>query len=157
MKTATLLLALALLPAAIADAGTESGALPVVNPTDFHWKKKDALPPGAYGAVLRGDPATGDYDFAGKFPDRYTVPLHYHTNEVVVVMVKGSMTIGRPQQVDVTIVEGGLFVLPARLAYTAHCEKACTFLVHGARPFDIIYSNPKDDPRLVQRAAARGR
>ena len=148
-----LLLALALCPTAIAAADTSG--LPVVNPAAFHWKKKEALPPGAFGAVLRGDPAAGDYDFAGKFPDRYTVPLHFHTNEVVVVMLEGAMTIGRPKQPDVTIAEGGLFVLPARLAYTAHCDKACTFLVHGQRAFDIIYADPKDDPRLQRRAGGR--
>ncbi len=123
----------------------------VVNPTDFHWKPKDALPPGAMGAVLRGDPAKGDYDFIGKFPAKYTVPMHFHTNDCVVVMRKGAMTIGRAGQPSVTIGEGGLFVLPAKLAYTAHCEAACEFLVHGTAAFDIIYSDGKDDPRRSAR------
>src|SRR5690349_7708500 len=120
---------------------------PAVNPADFHWKPKDALPPGASGAVLRGDPATGDYDFVAKFPAKYTVPLHSHTNECVVVMRKGAMTIGRPGEKAVTIKAGGLFVLPAKMVYTAHCTAACEFLVHGSAPFDIIYADPKDDPR----------
>lgn len=120
---------------------------PISNPIDFHWKPKDALPPGASGAVLRGDPAKGDYDFVARFPAKYTVPLHSHTNECVVMMRKGAMTIARPGEKDVTIKEGGLFVLPARLEYTAHCRTACEFLVHGSAPFDILYTNPKDDPR----------
>jgi uncharacterized protein YaiE (UPF0345 family) len=121
--------------------------LAAINPSDFHWKPKDALPPGASGAVLRGDPAKGEYDFVGKFPAKYTVPLHSHTNECVVVMRKGAMTIGRTGEKDVTIGEGGLFVLPAKLAYTAHCEAACEFLVHGTAAFDVMYADPKDDPR----------
>jgi uncharacterized protein DUF861 len=129
-------------------AGTAS-ADPVtfVNPADFHWKPKDALPPGAVGAVLRGDPAKGDYDFLGKFPASYTVPLHAHTNECVVVMRKGAMTITPASGKPVTIAEGGLFVLPAKLAYVARCDRPCEFLVHGSAPFDIVYSDPKDDPR----------
>ena len=143
-----LLLVLLAVPAAATAGGTTSSdPMAVVNPSDFHWKPKDALPPGASGAVLRGDPAAGAYDFLGRFPDRFTVPLHYHTSEVVVLMVKGSMVIGRPRRPDLTIAEGGLFVLPARMAYTARCQRTCTFLVHGERPFDIIYSNPADDPR----------
>ncbi len=118
-----------------------------INPAEFHWKPKDALPPGASGAVLRGDPAKTAYDFVAKFPDHFTVPMHTHTNEMVVVMLEGTMVIGRTGEKDVAIEKGGLFVLPAKMAYTAHCEAACTFLVHGEKPFEIIYSNPKDDPR----------
>ena len=128
-------------------ASASADPLSVANPSDFHWKPKDALPPGASGATLRGDPAKGDYDFVGKFPAKYTVPMHSHTNECIVVMRKGAMTIGRAGEKDVTIGEGGLFVLPAKLAYTAHCEQACEFLVHGTQAFDIIYKDPKDDPR----------
>ena len=88
-----------------------------------------------------GDPAKGDYDFVGKFPASYTVPLHWHSNDCVVVMRSGAMTISRPGEADVTIAEGGLFELPAKAAYTAHCQAACEFLVHGTAPFDIIYSD----------------
>jgi hypothetical protein len=133
------------LGAAIAHADTDP--MPVVQAADLQWKAKEALPPGAFGAVMRGDPAKGEYDFVGKFPAQYTVPMHLHTNDVVVVMLDGSMTIGRSGRPDVTIAPHGLFVLPAKMPYTAHCESACTFLVHGDRPFDIIYSDPKDDPR----------
>lgn len=128
-------------------AAAAAGPFPVANPADFHWKPKDALPPGASGAVLRGDPAKGDYDFVAKFPAKYTVPPHSHTNDCVVVMRKGAMTIARAGEKDVTIAEGGLFVLPAKLVYTARCATACEFLVHGNAPFDIIYADPKDDPR----------
>jgi hypothetical protein len=140
MRDCILLVLLAAVPA-VADP------MPVVHATDFHWKAKEALPPGAFGATLRGDPAKGSYDFVGKFPAKYTVPLHSHTNECVVVMLEGTMTIARPGQPDVAIAKHGLFVLPAKLAYVARCESACMFLVHGDKPFDIIYADPKTDPR----------
>lgn len=130
-----------------ASALADADPMPVANPAMFHWKAKEALPPGAFGAVVHGDPAKGDYDFFGRFPDNFTVPLHYHTNDCSVVMVKGAMTIARPGRADVEIEEGGFFLLPAKMEYVARCGKACTFLVHGALPFDIIYSDPKDDPR----------
>jgi hypothetical protein len=140
MRKATLVLAVLASTAA-------AEPLVAVNPADAHWKPKEALPPGAFGATLRGDPTKGDYDFIGKFPAKYTVPMHWHTSECVVVMRRGAMTIGRAGEKDQTIAEGGLFVLSAKLAYTAHCEAECEFLVHGTAPFDIIYSKPEDDPR----------
>src|SRR6185436_5234652 len=110
MRTLLVLVLVAFTTTAAADP------LAAVNPADFHWKPKEALPAGALGAVLRGDPAKGDYDFVGKFPRKYTVPLHSHTNEVVVVMLRGTMVIGRPGRADVAIDANGLFVLPAKLA-----------------------------------------
>jgi hypothetical protein len=124
-----------------------SPAMPVVNPSDMHWKPKTTLPPGANATVLYGDPAVGNYDFYGKFPAKYTVPMHWHTNDCSVVMMKGAMTIQRDGEKDVVIKEGGFFMLPAMMQYVAKCPTGCTFLVHGEKPFDIFYRNPKDDPR----------
>ncbi len=138
---------LLLLALAVHTVHADPDPMPISQFAELHWKPKDALPPGAFGAAMRGDPAKGDYDFVGKFPAKYTVPRHLHSNDVIVVMLKGAMVIGRQGKSDVPIAEHGLFVRPARLAYTAHCEAECVFLVHGDKPFDIIYSDPKDDPR----------
>ena len=126
-----------------------AAAMPVVNPADFKWKPKDPLPPGAFAAVVNGDPHVGGYDFFGKFPAKYTVPMHWHTNDVMVVMMQGSMVIGRDKQPSVEVKQGGFFLLPAALKYTAHCDKECIFLAHGPKAFDIFYANPKDDPRTA--------
>jgi len=119
----------------------------VANPDSLHWKAKEALPKGAFGAVVHGDPAKGDYDFIARFPAHYTVPEHFHTNEMFVTMLKGSMTLARAGQPAVTVLEGGFFSLPAGMRYVARCEKECTFQVHGAQPFDLLYVDEKDDPR----------
>ena len=121
--------------------------MPVANPSDFHWKPKETLPPGANAVVVYGDTKTGPYDFFGKFPAKYTVPMHWHTSDCMVVMMKGSMVIARDKMPDVEIKEGGFFMLPGKMKYIARCENECTFLVHGTQPFDIFYANPKDDPR----------
>jgi len=122
-------------------------ALAVKQPGALDWKPKEVLPKGAFGALLHGRLEEGPFDFFGKFPAGYTVPLHWHTNEVTVVMMRGSMVIGRPSQRDVEVEEGGFFVLPAKMQYMAHCERECMFLVHGERAFDILYANAADDPR----------
>jgi hypothetical protein len=137
-----------------ASAPASKDPMPVANPSEFHWKPKDTLPPGANAAAVYGTPAEGHYDFFGKFPAKYTVPLHWHTNDCSVVMMKGSMVIGgrANQMPDVEIKEGGFFMLPGGMKYTAHCEKECIFLVHGEKPFDIFYTNPEDDPRNAKKA-----
>src|SRR5260370_7167816 len=53
---------------------------PIFNPAQFVWKPKDALPPGAHGAVVRGDPQEGPYAFFGPFPPSLVVPLPSHTH-----------------------------------------------------------------------------
>jgi hypothetical protein len=119
----------------------------VSNPSSFQWKPKDTLPPGAFATLVFGDTHVGNYDFFGKFPAKYTVPMHWHTNDVMVVMMQGSMVIAREKMPDVEIKQGGFFMLPGGMKYTAHCEEECIFLAHGPKAFDIFYQNPKDDPR----------
>jgi Domain of unknown function (DUF4437) len=119
----------------------------VKNLSQLEWHPKPTLPPGAESALAFGEPAKGHYDFYGKFPADYTVPMHWHTNDCTVIMISGSMTIKRDSAPDVTIEQGGLFTLPAKMKYIAYSAKGCIFLVHGAEPFDIFYVNPQDDPR----------
>lgn len=128
-------------------ASAATGGLVVLQPAQQQWHPKAALPPGAFSAVLRGDPPTGAYDFVGKFPAHFTVPMHWHTHDVHVVMTRGSMTIQPDGAMAQTIEEGGYFFLPGGLRYVASCEQPCNFLAHGEQPFDISYSDPADDPR----------
>jgi hypothetical protein len=140
-------------------AALERGAQWVtLNPADFHWKIKDTLPQKpspAHAAVVWGDPPKGAYAFFGKFPAAFTVPMHWHTNEVLVVMTKNSMVVtpegGQPRVIN----EGGFFSLPAKMKYIAHCDQKCVFLAWGNQAFDISYEDPKDDPRTV--ANTRGK
>jgi len=49
----------AVLAAGVATAASDGPKMTVVQPADRHWKPKTALPPGAFGANLWGDPASG--------------------------------------------------------------------------------------------------
>lgn len=119
----------------------------VVNPSEFKWKPKESLPPGASSATVHGDPTAGEYAFIARFPAGFTVPTHWHTNDVAVVLMKGSMTIRRTGQPNVAIREGGFLFLAGGMRYVAHTPGECIFLAYGSKPFDIFYANPKDDPR----------
>ena len=132
------------------DVPVATQSLVVKNPADLQWKLKEALPQTpspAHAAVAWGDPATGAYAFFGKFPAGFTVPMHWHTNAVLVVMTKNSMVITPEGGVPREIQEGGFFSLPARMKYVAQCAQECVFLAWGDKPFDILYENLSDDPR----------
>ncbi len=148
MKTTSIIsFALILLFTTLSFAQANNDNMVVKNINKLEWHPKPALPPGASSAVLYGDPAKGHYDFYGKFPTKYTVPMHWHTNECMVTIIKGSMVIKRDGLPDVTVDQGGFFTLPAKMQYIAYTPKECIFQVHGDEPFDIFYVNPKDDPR----------
>ncbi len=137
--------------ASLAAAATlAAGTFPLINPAQLAWKPKDALPPGAHGAVVRGDPHQGPYAFFGRFPAKFTVPMHFHTNDVAVVMTEGAMVI-ETEAGSQRIEPGGYFFLPAAMRYVAKCGQPCTFLAWGEKPFDILYADPKDDPRQQAR------
>jgi hypothetical protein len=65
-------------------------------------------------------------------------------------MTRGSMVIEPLEGPAQTIEAGGYFFLPGGMRYVAKCAAPCTFLAWGEKPFDIIYAEPKDDPRLKQ-------
>jgi UrcA family protein len=146
----------ALSAAIVAIAASQAGAeVRALNPQDLRWTPKETLPPGASAALLHGDLTTGPYDFLGRFPTAYHVPLHWHTHSVQVVLLEGRMII-TPQGGERTAVEAQGFIdLPAQLRYTAACPQGCTFLAHGGMPFDIHYVDSADDPRLKSAAAAQ--
>lgn len=124
----------------------------VKNPGDRKWIRKDSLPQlpsPAHSATVWGDPANGAYAFIGRFPAGFTVPAHWHTNEVLVMMTRNGMVITPEGGKAVEIMEGGFFSLPAGMKYVAHCARECEFLAWGDKAFDIFYGNSHDDPRLV--------
>jgi len=147
MKFILKMIVLFAMPFANALAQNQTDSMVVKNLQNLQWQPKKTLPAGAMSAVVYGEPIKGNYDFYGKFPDSYTVPKHWHTNDCMVIILKGSMTIKREKFPDATIEQGGFFTLPGKMKYIAYCAKECIFLVHGAKPFDIFYENPKDDPR----------
>jgi hypothetical protein len=122
-------------------------SMTVKNLSQLQWQPKKALPPGAFSAAVYGDPAKGNYDFYAKFPANFTVPMHWHSYDCTVIILKGSMTIKRDGLPDRKIEQYGFFTLPGKMKYVAYCSQECLFLAHGIQPFDIFYQNPKDDPR----------
>lgn len=105
MKTRNALaagLSLVALALALDWAGDE--AMPTVaDPETLDWKPAPpSLPPGQERAVLRGDPskAGSEYTFGVRMPDGYRVPLHWHSVDENVTVLKGTFVMGIGEKFD---------------------------------------------------------
>ena len=59
---------------------------------DIKWEALQGGPPGVMSATLWGDQTKGAYGGLTKFPAGFKAPLHFHTNDMKVVVIKGAYT-----------------------------------------------------------------
>ena len=98
MKTIVLGIALAISAAALADEGakkaTKAKAPVMTNAADMKFTAPEGTPAGIQMAPLWGDMSKGAYGVMTKFAAGVKNPLHWHTNDVKVVIVKGTFLAG---------------------------------------------------------------
>jgi quercetin dioxygenase-like cupin family protein len=58
----------------------------------IQWEPLQGGTPGAKNAKLWGDPTKGAYGGFTLFPAGFKAPLHYHTNDIKIVVIKGAYT-----------------------------------------------------------------
>lgn len=146
----------AILAIALLAAGTLAGAQHhhTVVPADaIKWGPAPAsLPPGAQAAVLLGSPGKeGPFVLRLKFPAGFVVPPHRHSKDEFVTVISGGFGITAGEKVDraaVKALPAGSFVhLPAGMAHYAVMAVETVVQINGVGPFDVVYVDPKDDPR----------
>jgi quercetin dioxygenase-like cupin family protein len=59
---------------------------------DLKWESLAGAPPGVMSVILWGDTTGGAYGGFTKFPAGLKAPLHYHTYETKIVVIKGAYT-----------------------------------------------------------------
>jgi len=59
---------------------------------DLKWEPLTGGVPGVMTAMLWGDHTKGAYGGLTKFPAGFKAPLHYHTNDIKIVVIKGAYT-----------------------------------------------------------------
>lgn len=120
---------------------------------NINWKDEPILPKGAKSALILGDPSKPGVFIAWlKFPPNYPIPAHTHPYTEVITVLKGKLGNGMGEVLDKnkgeTLKVGESFVLPAGHAHYVWTEKEETIVeLIATGPWDISYSNPKDDPR----------
>ena len=122
-------------------------------PDTVEWKDEPILPKGAKSALLVGDPSkAGVFIVWLKFPRNYPIPPHTHPYAEVVTVLSGKLGNGMGEKLDKQKGEilnaGSSFVLPTghtHYVWTTDEETIVELIATG--PWDITYTNPKDDPR----------
>ena len=138
----------ALLAAAPAQAKTDRAAA-------MKWMDGTAvgLPAGAKLAVVSGDPSKdGAFVVRARFPANYTVPPHHHpTDEVVRVKSGGPLSYGMGDKVNTanagSLEKGYHVTMQSGMNHWVTAGSATEVEVSGTGPFQIVYVDPKDDPR----------
>jgi hypothetical protein len=111
------------------------------------------LPAGAQLAVVSGDPAkAGPFVIRAKFPANYTVPPHHHpADEVVRVVSAGTLSYGMGDKLDKanvgSLAKGYHVTMAAGMNHYVFTSDPLEVQVSGTGPFQIVYVDPKDDPR----------
>jgi quercetin dioxygenase-like cupin family protein len=126
----------------------------IVSPQEVKWgPAPDVLPAGAQAAVLLGDPSKeGLFVLRLKFPKGYRVAPHMHSVPEVVTVISGSFRLGMGETADQSKarpLSAGSFVgLPPGMVHHVFIDEDNTVIqISTNGPWDLIYVNPKDDPR----------
>lgn len=111
-----------------------------------------SLPAGAQAAMLLGSPAKeGPFVLRLKFPAGFVIPPHRHSKDEFVTVISGLVSITSGDRVDraaVRPVPTASFIhLPAGMSHYLIAETETVVQVNGVGPFDIVYIDPRDDPR----------
>jgi hypothetical protein len=118
------------------------------------WRDGPAsLPPGVQLALLEGDPTQpGVFTMRLKFPDRFQVRPHWHTQMEHATVVAGTLHIGMGESFDAAATRalpaGSFGFWPAGTRHFAWMEGETILQLHGQGPWTITYVNGADDPRL---------
>lgn len=134
-------------------AATKMADHGLFKPDDIKWgDAPSALPPGAKLAVLEGNPMKpGIYTMRLWMPDGYKIQPHYHLQFEHVTVVSGTFNLGMGDTFDDskgnTMPTGTFGFLPPHMKHFAWANGETVVQLHGIGPWEIVYVNPKDDPR----------
>ena len=117
------------------------------------WVDSSALPKGAQGVVLIGDPTkSGEIVVVRtKFPANYLAPPHTHPFTETITVISGEVGFGMDEKVTKTgqmAKPGAFFLNPSGHAhYVWTGDQEAIIQVQYTGPGGIAYVNPQDDPR----------
>ncbi len=129
-----------------APANHAGGAKPVIWPAaDIKWVDAPNAPAGVKEAVLWGDPTKGRFGVLEKFPAGFLAPLHWHTANLRIVVISGTVIHGPEGKPEVRLPAGSYLVDPSGYRHTTACDKAseCVFFMEGDGKFDIVMADKK--------------
>ena len=125
----------------------------VVSADEVAWgPAPPSLPSGAQLAVLLGNPGEeGTFVLRLKFPAGYVIPPHRHSKDEFLTVIAGHFAEASGEKLDRTaspyLAPASFVHLPAGMPHYAWVEGETVVQINGVGPFDVVYVDPKDDPR----------
>lgn len=125
-----------------------------INPGEIVWTESPpALPKGAKLAVLSGDPGKkGIFTIRLRLPPNYLIAPHRHPSDELITVIDGQLSVGMGTVVDRidprNLVCGGYAVAAANMNHFLLTTDGATVQITAEGPFQMVYADPKDDPRL---------
>ena len=107
---------------------------------------------GAQAAVVSGDPAKAGSLFVIrlKAPAGFRIARHWHPSDEHVTVLEGDLSLDMGEGADqhtASFGPGDYVLLPAKMQHAASTTGGVTLQVHGMGPLELVYVDPKDDPR----------
>ncbi len=132
-------LTLSVAAAGLALAADAPAQGPVVKaPGDIDFHASGSLPPGAEYHLIYEDPTTHGVQTLVRMPKGYALPIHSHSFDEVIYVVKGKLDLGFGGKVA-TVSPGGYAVIPAHTDFTMKAAGfgGAQFLASFNGPFDV--------------------
>lgn len=113
------------------------------------------LPKGSKFSVLEGAPpfpAGKTFTILLKFPKNYVIEPHTHLVTERVTVLDGALSVGHGTTLNrataTKVTRGGLILIPKdHVHYAFTADQETTLALTGVGPWEIIYVDPKNDPR----------
>ena len=110
------------------------------------------LPSGSQIAVVSGDPGKkGPFTVHLKFPADYAVAAHHHPTDEHIKVLSGKLKFGMGDKADKAkakwMAAGAAGTAKAGMNHFVFADAPTELELKSTGPFQIIYANPKDDPR----------
>ena len=119
-------------------SGTESKSIAQIIPAEsVKWVPAR---PGQDVSVLWGDPRTGAYGRFNRFAAGFEDRPHYHTRDLRVVIVSGTMIVRVGEAASQEVGPGSYQFIPGGTAHTHSCKagSACVVFVQQDGPNDTV-------------------
>jgi quercetin dioxygenase-like cupin family protein len=102
--------------------------------------------------VLLGSPARErPFVLRLKFPAGFVIPPHRHSKDEFVTVLAGRFSITAGEKVERAALKplapGSFVHLPAGMPHYAVADVETIVQINGTGPFDVVYLDPRDDPR----------
>ncbi len=106
---------------------------------DIKWEPLKGGPPGVMSATLWGDNTKGAYGGLIKFPAGFMAPLHYHTNDIKIIVIKGAYVYTPEGGTQKRFGPGSYVSYPAGDRHTTHGveDSETIFFIEQPGKFDL--------------------